>query len=249
MNKYLLSCIVLFATFASLFAALNLGAAQARSTESRRGDLQPAPPDLTGVWDDPGGMDISKDVISGDEFLLTPFGAERFRTVDHAKDPSVSCLPFGPVRAICCLVHPNMIVQHPNVVVILTESQRTYRLIYTDGRDHPKDIEDYPEWMGSSIGHWEGDTLVVETIGIDDRTWLDNGHEHSNQLRLVERFQLTDPNTIKWTVRIEDPIFFVKPFTIVRQIKRQVGDRIMSHSCLENEKDKENLVPTLGGVR
>jgi hypothetical protein len=213
-------------------------------------DLKAAPPDLTGVWHPQGqSMDLSRLVIPGDQMLLTPYGAERFKTVDHSKDPSVKCLPFGPVRAVCCLVHPNMIVQHPSVVTILTESQRTFRLIYTDGRGHPEDIEDYPDWFGSSIGHWEGDTLVVETVGVDERTWLDNGHEHSSKLKLLERFQKVDSETIKWTVTYEDPIFFVKPFSTVLTLKRQVGDRIMSHSCLENEKDLQNMMPTIGGVQ
>jgi len=142
-----------------------------------------------------------------------------------------------------------MIVQHSNVVAILTESQRTYRLIYTDGRGHPEDIEDYPEWYGSSIGHWEGDTLMVETVGIDERTWLDNGHEHSSKLKLFERFQKVDSETIKWSVTFDDPEFFVKPFTTSLTLKRRVGDRILSHSCLENEKDFQNMVPTIGGVQ
>ena len=241
-----------FRVFILLIIVLAVGAilvgAQSRGTNGS--DFKSSPPDLTGVWHPQGqSMDISKLVISGDQMVLTPYGEQRFKTVDHSKDPSARCLPFGPVRAVCCLVHPNMFIQHPDVVAILTESQRTYRLIYTDGRGHPDDLKDYPEWYGSSIGHWEGDTLVVETIGIDERTWLDNGHEHSSQLKLLERFQKLDANRIKWSVTFEDPVFFVKPFTTSLTLKRQVGDRIMSHSCLENEKDLENLVPTLGGVQ
>jgi hypothetical protein len=238
--------------FIPLITVLAVGAIliRAQSRATTQSDLKSSPPDLTGVWHPQGqSMDLSKLVIPGDQLVLTPYGQERFKTVDHSKDPSVRCLPFGPVRAVCCLVHPNMFIQHPNVVALLTESQRTYRLIYTDGRRHPDDLEDYPEWFGSSIGHWEGDTLVVETIGVDDRTWLDNGHEHSSQLKLLERFQKVDADTIKWSVTFEDPVFFVKPFTTSLTLKRQVGERIISHSCLENEKDFQNLTPTLGGVQ
>ena len=238
-----------FQVFIVILTVLTVGAlflgAQSRGTN--KPDLRSAPPDLTGVWHPQGqSMDLAKLVVPGDQMLLTPYGEQRLRTVDHSKDPSARCLPFGPVRAVCCLVHPNMIVQHSNVVAILTESQRTYRLIYTDGRGHPEDLEDYPEWYGSSIGHWEGDTLVVETVGIDERTWLDNGHEHSSKLKLFERFQKVDSETIKWSVTFDDPVFFVKPFSSKKVLRRQIGDYIYDHTCLENEKDLDKLVPTLG---
>ena len=133
------------------------------------------------------------------------------------------------------------------VIAFLTESQRTYRIVYMDGRGHPPDAQDYPEWMGSSIGRWEGDTLVVETIGIHERSWLDtSGHEHSDKLKMIERFRLSARNVLEHVVTYEDPVFFVKPFTTRREFKRQVGDQIMDHACLENEKDIKNLVPTLG---
>ena len=138
-------------------------------------------------------------------------------------------------------------IQRPDVIVVLTESQRTFRLIYLDGRGHPEDVNDYPEWMGSSMGHWEGATLVVDTVAIKDRTWLDtSGHEHSDQLKMAERYRLLDRNTLEMVVTYDDPVFFVKPFTTRRLAKRQIGDRIMDHSCLENEKDIINLVPTIG---
>jgi len=203
-------------------------------------------PDLTGVWFGGASGDLSKYALPGQELILTPYGKQRYQTVDHAKDPNTQCLPPGPARMIM-MAHPAMIVQRDDLVTILTESQRTFRLIYTDGRGHPSDANDYPEWMGSSIGHWEGDTLVVETITINDRTWLDTaGHEHSDKLKMIERFRLADPNTLEHIVTYDDPVFFVKPFTTRRLFKRQIGDRIMDHSCLENEKDVNSLVPTLG---
>ncbi len=203
-------------------------------------------PDLTGVWFGGSSADLSKTVLPGQEMILTPYGAERYRTVDHAKDPNTLCLPPGPARMIM-MIHPAMIIQRDDVVAILSESQRVFRLIYTDGRGHPEDVYDYPEWMGSSIGKWEGDTLVVDTVSIKDRTWLDtSGHEHSDKLKMTERYRLADPNTLEHIVTYEDPVFFVKPFTTKRLFKRQIGDRIMDHSCLENEKDVQHLVPTIG---
>jgi hypothetical protein len=235
-------------------AAQQRGAAQARRIPPKdgawwyRGAPQPpgAHPDLTGVWFDGGSGDLSKFTVPGQELLLTPYGKERYAAVDHAKDPNTYCLPPGPARMIM-MAHPTMLVQRDDLVTLLSESQRVFRLIYMDGRGHPSDAYDYPEWMGSSIGHWEGDTLVVETISINDRTWLDTaGHEHSDKLKMTERFRLADLNTLEHVVTYDDPVFFVKPFTTRRLFKRQIGDRIMDHSCLENEKDINSLVPTLG---
>jgi hypothetical protein len=98
-----------------------------------------------------------------------------------------------------------------------------------------------PTWFGDSIGKWEGDTLVVDTVGLNDRTWLDTaGHEHSDQLHLVEKFQKTGNNNIKWTVTFEDPKFYTEPWSITLPIARQ-NTEIMSYSCEENEKDRAHL--------
>jgi len=208
--------------------------------------VQDGHPDLTGVWFGGPSGDLSKTTVPGQEMILTSYGKQRYDTVDHATDPNTRCLPPGPARMIM-MAHPAMIVQRADLITILTESQRTFRLIYTDGRGHPEDVYDYPEWMGSSIGHWEADTLVVDTVSINERTWLDtSGHEHSSKLRMTERFRLPDRNTLEHVVTYDDPVFFVKPFTTKKLLKRQVGDRILDHSCLENEKDLQNLVPTLG---
>jgi hypothetical protein len=136
-------------------------------------------------------------------------------------------------------IMPFQIVQTPSVFTILFENQHTFRIIHTDGRSHPKDLD--PTWFGDSIGKWDGDTLVVDTVGLDDRTWLDTaGHEHSDQLHLVERFQKVDNNNIKWTVTFEDPKFFTVPWSITLPIARQ-NTEIMSYSCEENEKDRAHL--------
>lgn len=204
------------------------------------------PADLTGVWFGGASGDLAKAAMPGQEMILTALGKQRYDTVDHAKDPNTACLPPGPARMIM-MAHPVMIVQRPDVTIFLTESQRTYRIVYTDGRGHDADIKDYPEWMGSSTGHWEKDTLVVDTVAINDRSWIDtSGHEHSDQLHLTERFRLAEPNSLEHIVTYTDPVFFVKPFTTRRLFKRQIGDRILDHSCLENEKDRSNLVPTIG---
>ena len=230
-------------------AAQSRPAAPIQGARWHTGKMPPSGPvDLTGVWHGEGSGDLSRNTLPGQEMTLTPYGLERYKTVDHSKDPNVFCLPPGPARMIM-MAHPAMIVQRPDVVAILSESQRVFRIIYTDGRPHHAEVYDYPEWMGSSVGKWEGDTLVVDTVSINARTWLDtSGHEHSDKLRMTERFRIADPNTLEHVVTYVDPVFFVKPFTTRRTFKRQVGDRIMDHSCVENEKDVEHMLPTIGGT-
>src|SRR5687768_7538594 len=94
-------------------------AATQAGTAPPRLDIRPNPPDMTGVWAPAGLRDISKILVPGEEIVLTPYGAERLKNVDQSKDPQAWCLPFGPVRSVLGTVHPNMIVQHPNVVVFL----------------------------------------------------------------------------------------------------------------------------------
>ena len=195
------------------------------------------PPDLNGVWSAPFTPDISK--VLGHQPPFTEYGAARFAKEDEIDDPLTKCLPIGPARGIQAGIMPFQIVQTPAVFTILFENQHTFRIIHTDGRSHPKDLD--PTWFGDSIGKWDGDTLVVDTVGLDDRTWLDTaGHEHSDQLHLVERFQRVDGNTLRWTVTFEDPKYFTEPWSVTLPITRQ-NTEIMSYSCEENEKDRAHL--------
>ena len=194
-------------------------------------------PDFSGLWSPQDMPNITWAL--GRELPFTPYGAERWRTVDTANDPTGKCLPVGPSRAITA-PFPVYIIQTEDVTVLAFEYQTTYRMLYTDGRPHPEEIMEYPEWTG----HWEGDTLVMDTIGINERSWLDTaGHEHSDQLRLRETFRMTDPDTIEWTATYEDPVFFSEPFTIVNRFERMEG-RLMNYACTENNRDVQHLVPT-----
>jgi hypothetical protein len=130
------------------------------------------------------------------------------------------------------------------MVAFLFEYQTIWRVVYLDGRKHPDDIADYPEFMGHSIGRWEGETLVIDTVAINERTWLDTaGHEHSAKLRLVERIRKIDQDKLEWTATFEDPVFFSKPWSITRTFTRfdDSKDRIMPYTCTENNKDVEHL--------
>jgi hypothetical protein len=236
-----------------------------------------AHPDLTGLWDgasagpaplsgsesaarlasgqstQTAGPASTRDLVDymksqGLTIPFTPFGAERYKNADMSKNPNGFCLPPGPSRALTG-PSPFVIVQHADVISFNFENHGVYRVIYLDGRKHPADIDDYPQFMGHSIGRWEGDTLVVDTVGINDRTWLDSyGLEHSNKLQLTERFQKTGPDVIKYTVTYTDPVFFTKPWSASLSFERQgKDDRLMEYVCTDNEKDRVNLVPTLRG--
>jgi hypothetical protein len=199
-------------------------------------------PDLTGIWINQYTPDLS--VVLGKQPPFSPYGAERWRTVDTAKDPTGICLPPGPSRVFTA-PFPFLLVQQKDAIGLLFEYQTLWRAIYMDGRSHPADIADYPQFMGHSIGRWDGDTLVVDTVGIDERSWLDTaGHEHSDKLRLTERFNKKTADTIEWTVTFDDPVFFVKPWSLTRTFTRgKPTDRIMPYTCTENNRDVEHLRP------
>ena len=132
------------------------------------------------------------------------------------------------------------------MIAFLFEYQTIWRVVYLDGRKHPDDIQDYPEFMGHSIGRWDGDTLLIDTVAINERNWLDTaGHEHSGKLRLVERIRRIDQDKLEWTATFEDPVFFSKPWSITRTFTRfdDSKDRIIPYTCTENNKDVEHLKP------
>ena len=200
--------------------------------------------DISGLWVGSGnaGNNPNIDRQVG-ELPFTDYGRERYLNFDHALNNGARCLPLGPTRT-WQVNYPFRVVQTPELVVIVYELRRTFRIIYTDGREHPEIIFNYPEWMGHSVGRYEGGTLIFETVGINPRTDLDNmGHEHSAQLRLVERIRKTDQGRLDWEVTIEDPEFYTEPFTLTKTFDPVENDRVMDYTCAENEKDTEHLVP------
>jgi hypothetical protein len=201
-------------------------------------------PDLNGMWDNQYTPNIATAVVGGGDIPFTPHGMQRFKDVDTAKDPTGFCLPMGPSRAFTS-PFPAYFVTSPKMIAVLFEYQTTYRMIYIDGT-HPGDLGDYgSEFMGHSTGKWEGDVLVVDTIGINDRSWLDTaGHEHSDKLHLTERFEKINDDNVQYSATFDDPVFFSKPFTISRNFKRAKEiDRILPYSCEENNIDVPHLVP------
>jgi hypothetical protein len=200
-------------------------------------------PNLAGTWRNQYTPNLA-DVL-GKEPPYTAYGAERWRTVDTAKDPTGFCLPPGPSR-IFTSPFPFILMQQGDMISFLFEYQTLWRIVYMDGRPHPKDIADYPDFMGHSIGKWEGDTLVVDTVGMNGRSWLDTaGHEHSAKLRLTERIRKIGNDKLEWIATFDDPVFFTRPWSITRTFTRfdDSKDRIMPYTCTENNRDVEHLKP------
>ena len=218
-----------------LIAALAAGtiAAQSFAAKPEKTSASTSIPDMSGVWQGPYTPDLTKPL--GHDL---PLHALRRRAIQERRACRRPCLllPGRWVRrAEIQGPMPFQIVQSAGLAVILFEYQHTYRLIYTDGRAHPTDLDPF-RWFGDSIGRYEGDTLVVDTVGIGDRTWLDTaGHQHSDQLHIVERFQKLDTSNMKWSVTFEDPKMYKEPFTVTLPLKKQ-STVIMMYSCEENEK-------------
>jgi len=228
----------------------------------------PAPPrDLSGTWEPAGGP------LEGTQFNGSKAYEENGRTdreppytalgrqlwqgnkpsigsrgvvPAEANDPVLICDPQGFPRENLFQLRSTQIVQTPIKVLILYEFDQIWRVIWTDGRKLPKDPE--PRWFGYSVGKWVDDyTLVVETSGIDDRSWIDNvGRPHSDQLRVEERFHRVDRNHLEWTVSIDDPKMYTKPWVAMDKLpfylqppSYDVREMICSPS---DSKEYDNLI-------
>jgi hypothetical protein len=136
----------------------------------------------------------------------------------QANDPVLACDPQGFPRENLFQLRTTQIVQTPVSVVILYEFDQIWRVIWTDGRELPKDPE--PRWFGYSVGKWADDyTLVVQTSGIDERSWIDNvGRPHSDELRVEERFHRVDRDHLQWTVIIDDPKMYTQPWVALDEL-------------------------------
>jgi hypothetical protein len=145
------------------------------------------------------------------------------------------CLAPGVPRTTTMGLFPMQIVQTPQNVVMLFEVFHVFRVIPI-GAKHPEDLES--SFMGDSVGHWEGDTLVVDAIGFNDKTWLaGTGTFHSDKLHVVEKFTRMDENTIVYEVTMEDPAVLTKPWTQRSTIMLRSGTRLREYECVENNTD------------
>ena len=190
-------------------------------------------PDLSGVWQ--GNRDpeeASTELLPWAAKLLDERIANEFRD-----SPSASCLPeptpIGPTIY--------RFIQTDEIIVELFELQPGSRQIYTDGRGHPDDLD--PAWQGHSIGFWEGDTLVVDTVGFNDQSWLWNGSPHTEQLHVIERYTRPDLGHLNVDVIMEDPGALLRPWELHMVWNLVPGEEVLEMICNENNLYHENISP------
>jgi hypothetical protein len=175
----------------------------------------------------------------------TPWAAElrKQREATHAMDnPDAHCLPLG-LTQLHMHPQPRKIIQTPGLIVILYEAQGGVRQIFMDGRKLPNNDPD-PWWYGYSIGHWEGDTLVVETTGFRDDVWLDvNGSPLTSTGKLTERIRRPNYGNLEIDVTVEDPKSYTKPFTVRVNQRILLNSELIEFVCNENEKSSNHYIP------
>jgi hypothetical protein len=219
-------------------------------------------PDLSGVWlpdAEPvrGILTIEGDIpfpryminiaadLKPEDVPLQPWAAELFADraqSDGTESPTAHCKPIG-VPWLNSIPLPYKVVQTPRLVMVLYEQDQIFRQIFLDGR---KPVEDaLPRSMGYSTGRWEGDVLVVETVGFKDQHWLDGmGHPATEQLRLIERWRRPDAGHLEIETTIDDPGAYTKPITFTVKATVFPDDDLLEYFCTENEKDIQHYVDT-----
>jgi hypothetical protein len=203
-------------------------------------------PDLSGLYDIDNGrlfQDIAADMRAQD-LPIQPWAAAlaKQREQDMRKDdPYSHCLPPGVPR-INSGNRPFKIIQTPGLIAILYETGFLFRQIFMDGRPLPKDPE--PTWLGYSVGRWDGDTLVVDTVGFNDKNWLDGnkGRPQTEALHVTERFRRVNFGHLEIQSTVDDPKAYTKPFTVKQNLHLLADSEILENICNENEKDAPHLV-------
>lgn len=231
--------------------ALIASCAFAQAGENATLPLPPNPPppgtgipDFNGVWQLPYTPNLERPY--GGPLPFTALGAEKYKAHLGGDDPHGFCQPTGPTRAFHS-PFPFQIVQSSGMLTVLFEIDHTFRRIFTDGRSHPKDQD--TNWYGDSIGRYEGNSLYADTTGISDRSWLDTaGHQHSDQLHVVERLRRTGPDAIAYEYTVDDPVMYAKPWKQERMLtplKPTAGlPELLEYLCNENNKDVQHLIST-----
>jgi hypothetical protein len=199
-------------------------------------------PDLSGVWFMP---EYHRTLLPKEDPPFQPWAEALLKKrdvenntadPDSGPDPIERCFPPGVPR-IMLQPFPWEIVQAKDRVLLIFEYQALTRQIFMDGRGHPKDLDQ--TYMGHSIGKYEGDTLVIDTIGFNDKTWLDPmGLPHSDALHVIERLRRTDHDTLQVDYTIDDTKAYTKPWTAQRIFKLKPDWEIKEYVCAENNEVK-----------
>ena len=239
MQKRFIGSILIVAACA--FPALSF--AQTTGSQDTAKTMKPVPgPTLSGVWMAlPGHVFGSFDLKDAPSML--PWAETKFKATSRNQDPVWKCYPPGFPR-ILLVPQPMEIIQTPGRILMLNEYDHTLRHVYMDGREHPKDPD--PTWLGHSVGKWDGDTLVIDTVGLTDKTWLDYlGHPHTEELHVVERYRLENSATLRLEILIDDPKTYAKTWTGQEVFKLKPDWEITEHFACDAE-DRASPAPITG---
>jgi hypothetical protein len=242
---------------AVMVALVCTGGMLGQAAAAQRAANAPAP-DIAGVWrrsrtppDKARQYTLGEIVGSiGDIPPMTPWAMAKFKAnepnggphpvpLGQTNDPQFQCFPPGVPRIYSTrLGAPFEIIQIPGKVVMIFEYDHFVREIFTDGRQHPQDLN--PTWMGDSVGKWEGNTLVADAVGFNDKTWLDGaGHPHSELLHLVERIRRPTRDAMIDDITIEDPKAYTKPWVAHEIFELKPGWDLEEYVCEDNLNFKD----------
>jgi hypothetical protein len=265
-DTYLDNCLGIVATLGSrevspkqtttyTFTARGRAGADTKSITVTVAGTTPAPPETAAACGDPhnqpvpraaeGHPDLSGVYIAG--FSLRPVdnikvkpGAEKYKVVADPNDlgQGVTCVPPG-VPAATMQPYPLQIIQKPGLVVILYEAYHIFRVIPTDGTTHPDDLD--PTYMGNSVGHWDGDTLVVDVVGFNDKTFV-GAYKHTTDYHVVERYHRVSYLELDYEATIDDPNVFAAPWKQASRMRLHPEWQIQEYVCEDNNKDYKDLL-------
>jgi len=229
--------------------APNLAAPAPRAADGR--------PDLSGLWTNetkraananfPGCDAVSDEFINIASKLTGGLPYQSWardlvkmrQSEQRVNDPMSHCIPIGPVR-LHTWNGPRKLVQTPGLLIVMNEPDTSFRQIFTDGRPLPKDPK--PAWNGYSSGRWEGDTLVIQTIGLRDGTWLDaTGNPVTDAARITEHFRRRDFGHLQIEITVEDPKAYIQAFTFTLNQVIKLDTDLLDYVCRDNERDAGRL--------
>lgn len=198
-------------------------------------------PDLSGIWSPDRNFiyDISSALKKGETLPIQAWAAKVAKERMSKDDPEANCLPTGVPRQA---PYPWRIAQTPTRMYFLYEGNiHSYRQIFLNMPQHSSDPN--PTWYGESIAKWEGDTLVIDSVGFNDKFWFDfAGHPHTEKLHVTERYRRPDLGRLDFEVVIDDPGAYTKPFTLYGHSTLMTGTEIMEYVCNENNVDVSHIV-------
>ena len=245
--KIVLAAIAALSVHSAVFAQMGQQAGPGGPAATTAAD--PAPEhDLAGVWNmraTPAQRKFLNFTFTQEPPELTPWATEKYlaakpsngprsHPLKQTDDPILrSCLPAGTPRIYLQPV-PLQILQTPKAILIIYEHDHIVRQVFMDGRVHPADVT--PTYMGHSIGSWDGDTLVVDTVGFNDKTWLDrDGRQHSDELHVIERFHRADHDNMTIDITMQDPKALVKPWNVLLHFQLKPDWDLEESACTDNK--------------